>query len=126
MKTMKFTISASLANPSRDLGRLSPAIFVTMSSLLLLLLPSTAIQAQGAVQMSNAIENSKTDISGIFQSLSDIILVIGAIVGLVGGIQVFVKWNRGERDINKEIAAWGGSCVFLLIMGTILKTAFGL
>ena len=76
--------------------------------------------------MSTAIENSKTDISGIFQSLSDVILVIGAIVGLVGGIQVFVKWNRGERDINKEIAAWGGSCVFLLIMGTILKTAFGL
>ncbi|MDP9042795.1 MAG: DUF4134 domain-containing protein, partial [Bacteroidota bacterium] len=77
-------------------------------------------------QMSTAIENYKTDISGIFQSLSDVILVIGAIVGLVGGIQVFVKWNRGERDINKEIAAWGGSCVFLLIMGTILKTAFGL
>lgn len=96
-------------------------------SSLLLLFASTTLQAQnGAAQMSTALENSKTDISGIFQSLSDVILIIGAIVGLVGGIQVFVKWNRGERDINKEIVAWGGSCVFLLIMGTILKTAFGL
>jgi hypothetical protein len=108
--------------PNQPLHVLSLAL-----SSLLLLFASTTLHAQnGAAQMSTAIENSKTDISGIFQSLSDVILVIGAIVGLVGGIQVFVKWNRGERDINKEIAAWGGSCVFLLIMGTILKTAFGL
>ena len=104
-----------------------PEIYAFCISIFLLFISQCSLFAQGgAAQMSTAIENSKTDISGIFQSLSDVILVIGAIVGLVGGIQVFVKWNRGERDINKEIAAWGGSCVFLLIMGTILKTAFGL
>ncbi|MBS1666679.1 MAG: DUF4134 domain-containing protein [Bacteroidetes bacterium] len=107
-------------------ARLATALAFSISSLLLALSNISLYAQTGASQMSTAIENSKTDISGIFQSLSDVILVIGAIVGLVGGIQVFVKWNRGERDINKEIAAWGGSCVFLLIMGTILKTAFGL
>ena len=111
-----------LGKPAQSFNKLSLFLFS-----LVLLLVGTALRAQtGAGQMSTAIENSKSDISSIFQSLSDVILVIGAIVGLVGGIQVFVKWNRGERDINKEIAAWGGSCVFLLIMGTILKTAFGL
>jgi hypothetical protein len=107
-------------------NRLFHYMAFAFSSLFLLFANITLHAQNGAAQMSTAIENSKTDISGIFQSLSDVILVIGAIVGLVGGIQVFVKWNRGERDINKEIAAWGGSCVFLLIMGTILKTAFGL
>ena len=123
MKTTNNKFSKNL--PVKQ-SRLASAVAFSISSLLLLL-SNISLQAQtGAGQMSTAIENSKTDISGIFQSLSDVILVIGAIVGLVGGIQVFVKWNRGERDINKEIAAWGGSCVFLLIMGTILKTAFGL
>ena len=123
---MKTTNNKFSKNQAVKQSRLASALAFSISSLLLLL-SSISLQAQtGAGQMSTAIENSKTDISGIFQSLSDVILVIGAIVGLVGGIQVFVKWNRGERDINKEIAAWGGSCVFLLIMGTILKTAFGL
>lgn len=107
-------------------NHLSRVLAFAVSSLLLIFASTTLHAQNGAAQMSTALENSKTDISGIFQSLSDVILIIGAIVGLVGGIQVFVKWNRGERDINKEIAAWGGSCVFLLIMGTILKTAFGL
>ena len=123
MKTMNNKFSKNQAVKQSHIA--GPLAF--SFSTLLLLLSNGALYAQtGAAQMSTAIENSKTDISGIFQSLSDVILVIGAIVGLVGGIQVFVKWNRGERDINKEIAAWGGSCVFLLIMGTILKTAFGL
>ena len=117
-KTQKFSIGIE--------NHLLRVLAFPVSSLLLIF-KSTTLRAQnGAAQMSTALENSKTEISGIFQSLSDVILIIGAIVGLVGGIQVFVKWNRGERDINKEIAAWGGSCVFLLIMGTILKTAFGL
>ena len=123
---MKTTNNKFSKNQAVKQSRLACALAFSISCLLLLL-SNISLQAQtGAGQMSTAIENSKTDISGIFQSLSDVILVIGAIVGLVGGIQVFVKWNRGERDINKEIAAWGGSCVFLLIMGTILKTAFGL
>lgn len=123
---MKTTNNKFSKNQAVKQSRLASALAFSISCLLLLL-SNISLHAQtGAGQMSTAIENSKTDISGIFQSLSDVILVIGAIVGLVGGIQVFVKWNRGERDINKEIAAWGGSCVFLLIMGTILKTAFGL
>ena len=123
---MKTTNNKSQFNQTVKQARLDGALTISFSSLLLLISNGALYAQTGAAQMSTAIENSKTDISGIFQSLSDVILVIGAIVGLVGGIQVFVKWNRGERDINKEIAAWGGSCVFLLIMGTILKTAFGL
>jgi hypothetical protein len=123
---MKTTNNKSQKNRAVKQCRFASALAFPFSGLLLLISNGALYAQTGAAQMSTAIENSKTDISGIFQSLSDVILVIGAIVGLVGGIQVFVKWNRGERDINKEIAAWGGSCVFLLIMGTILKTAFGL
>ena len=39
--------------------------------------------------------------------------------------QNYIKWNNGERDINKEIVGWAGSCVFLVLVGTILTAFFG-
>jgi len=36
------------------------------------------------------------------------------------------KWNAGEPDTNKVAAAWFGSCVFLVIVATVLKSFFGL
>jgi hypothetical protein len=47
--------------------------------------------------------------------VTDITLVIGGIVGIVGGIRVYSKWNSGDQDINKELMGWGGSCLFLVL-----------
>lgn len=52
-------------------------------------------------------------------------LMIGAFVGIIGGIRVYVKWNSGDQDINKELMGWGGSCVFLVLSSVVVKAFFG-
>ena len=51
---------------------------------------------------------------------------IGAVVGIIGAVKVFQKWNAGEPDTNRVAAAWFGSCIFLVIVATVLKSFFGL
>jgi hypothetical protein len=63
-------------------------------------------------------------INGTYALVSKLCLAIGAIVGLTGGIRVYVKWNSGDREIQKEIIGWGGACVFLLLTGTVLSVFF--
>ncbi|RZK07573.1 MAG: DUF4134 domain-containing protein [Flavobacterium sp.] len=54
------------------------------------------------------------------------VLVIGGLVGIVGGVRVYSKWNSGDPDINKELMGWGGSCIFLIVSSLIVKSFFGL
>jgi len=56
--------------------------------------------------------------------VSSLILAIGAIVGLVGGIRVYIKWNSGDQDVSKEIMGWMGSCVFLVLVSVVIKAFF--
>jgi hypothetical protein len=58
--------------------------------------------------------------------VTNITLVIGGIVGIVGAIRVYSKWNSGDQDINKELMGWGGSCVFLVVSALVIKSFFGL
>jgi hypothetical protein len=51
---------------------------------------------------------------------------IGGIVGLVGAVKVFNKWNAGEPDTGKVAAAWFGSCVFLVVVSLVLQSFFGI
>lgn len=65
-----------------------------------------------------------TEVKGYFANASNLMLAIGGIVGLIGGIKVYQKWNSGEQDTGKVAAAWFGSCVFLVLVGTVLKAFF--
>ncbi|MVN23029.1 DUF4134 family protein [Mucilaginibacter arboris] len=57
--------------------------------------------------------------------VSDLTLAIGAVVGIIGGIIVFMKWNSGDKEISKDVMSWGGSCIFLLLVSVIIKSFFG-
>lgn len=61
-----------------------------------------------------------------FDTGCDLMYAIGAVVGLIGAIKVFNKWNAGEPDTNKVAAAWFGSCIFLVVVATVLKSFFGI
>nr|WP_121271730.1 DUF4134 domain-containing protein [Pedobacter schmidteae] len=64
-------------------------------------------------------------VAGYFETGCDLVYAIGAVVGLIGSVKVFNKWNSGEPDTNKVAAAWFGSCIFLVIVATVLKSFFG-
>lgn len=84
-------------------------------------LPLMAL-AQDAI--ATGLTSAGSKIKGYSDQVGTLILAIGGIVGLVGGIRVYTKWNSGDHDINKEVVGWAGSCVFLLLTGTILKAFF--
>lgn len=53
-----------------------------------------------------------------------LIKAIAAIVGLIGGIRIYNKWQNGDQDVNKEIMGWAGACIFLLLVPTFLDAIF--
>lgn len=71
------------------------------------------------------INAATTQVRSYFQSGVNLMYAIGAIVGLIGAVKVFNKWNSGEPDTGKVAAAWFGSCVFLVIVATVLTSFFG-
>lgn len=72
------------------------------------------------------INQATSQVKGYFDSGCNLMYAIGAVVGIIGAVKVFNKWNAGEPDTNKVAAAWFGSCVFLVIVATVLKSFFGL
>ena len=74
---------------------------------------------------SNGIDAGAAELRTYVTSISNIILVIGAIVGLIGGVRVFIKWNNGDQDVNKAIMGWFGSCIFLVLVGGVVRAFFG-
>lgn len=82
-----------------------------------------AAKAQGGgVTGINAATSS---LSAYVDPVSLLILAIGAVVGLIGGVRVYIKWNNGDQDINKDIMGWGGSCLFLVLVSVVIKAFFG-
>jgi hypothetical protein len=71
------------------------------------------------------INQATSQVKSYFSSGTNLMYAIGAIVGLVGAVKVFNKWNSGDPDTGKVAAAWFGSCVFLVIVATVLKSFFG-
>ena len=81
------------------------------------------VQAQTGI--AGGLQSATTQVKSAYTYVGPLILAIGGVVGLAGGIRVYIKWNNGERDINKEIMGWAGSCIFLVLVGTILTAFFG-
>ena len=80
------------------------------------------IYAQNGTVGINA---ATTSLTSYVNPISTLILAIGAVVGLIGGVRVYIKWNAGDQDINKELMSWGGSCLFLVLVSVVIKAFFG-
>ena len=70
-------------------------------------------------------DSFRTDVDHVAARDAYVHDAIGAIVGLVGAVKVYNKWNHGEPDTGKVAAAWFGSCVFLVVVATVIKAFFG-
>jgi len=82
---------------------------------------------QGQAADGNAgIQEATNMVSSYFDTGTSLMYAIGAVVGLVGAVKVYQKWNGGEPDTGKVAAAWFGSCIFLVVVATVLKSFFGI
>jgi hypothetical protein len=70
------------------------------------------------------INAATSQVKNYFNSGTNLMYALGALVGLVGAVRVYNKWNSGDHDTGKTAAAWFGSCIFLVIVATVLKSFF--
>ena len=87
-----------------------------------LLGPLLAAAQDGAA----GIEEANSQVRSYFEPGTNLMYAIGAVLGLVGAVKVFQKWNAGDQDTGKVAAAWFGSCIFLVVVATVLQSFFGL
>lgn len=87
-----------------------------------LLVISLGLYAQDG---NSGITAATSQVKSYFSTGTSLMYAIGAIMGLVGAIKVFKKWNDGEHDTGKVASSWFGSCIFLVVVATVLKSFFG-
>ena len=98
-----------------------------LPALVLVVVNVLAAVFSARAQDGNAgINQATTLVKGYFDTGVNLMYAIGAVVGIVGAIKVYRKWNEGEPDTNKVAAAWFGSCIFLVVVATVIKSFFGL
>jgi len=84
------------------------------------------ITACAFAQDGNAgINEANTKVRSYFASGTNLMYAVGAVLGLIGAVKVYSKWNSGDPDTSKVAAAWFGSCVFLVVVATVIRSFFG-
>jgi hypothetical protein len=97
-------------------------IFKQVMAIISFWLISLSLYAQDG---NAGITQATTQVKGYFSTGTSLMYAIGAIMGLVGAVKVFKKWNDGEHDTGKVASSWFGSCIFLVVVATVLKSFFG-
>jgi len=79
------------------------------------------VQAQDGVA---GLSDANTKVRSYFPMGINLMYACGAVLGLVGAIKVYTKWNQGDNDTSKVAASWFGSCIFLVVVATVIKAFF--
>lgn len=94
----------------------------------LLLAPALLAYEAGSAQDGNqGISQANTLVRGYYDNGTLLMYAISALLALVGAVRVFQLWNNDHRgEAQKAAAAWFGSCIFLVLVATVVRSFFGL
>jgi len=98
-------------------------LILRLRSMALTILISAVTYAQDG---NAGINEANAKVRSYFASGTNLMYAVGAILGLIGAVKVYQKWNGGDNDTGKVAAAWFGSCVFLVVVTTVIKSFFGI
>jgi hypothetical protein len=71
------------------------------------------------------INEANMRVRSYFDTGTNLMFAVGAVLGLIGAVKVYQKWNGGDPDTGRVAASWFGSCIFLVVVATVLKSFFG-
>ena len=100
--------------------------FGKMAGLLLATISVSAVELSWAQDGNAGINAANNQVRSYFASGTQLMYAVGGILGLIGAVKVFQKWNNGDPDTAKVAAAWFGSCVFLVLVTTVIESFFGI
>jgi len=84
---------------------------------------SSSVWAQDGIE---GINEANQKVRSYFAAGTNLMYAVGAILGLIGAVKVYQKWNAGDQDTGKVAAAWFGSCIFLVVVATVIQSFFGI
>lgn len=99
-----------------------PSVKIFMSVAVMIATTTVCLAQNG----NAGIDAANNEVRGYFNSGTQLMYAIGAILGLIGAIKVYQKWNNGDPDTSKVASAWFGSCVFLVVVATVIRSFFGI
>ena len=76
--------------------------------------------AQGAA----GIDAASSELATYMDPLGNMMMILGGLVGLVGAVRVYLKWNSGDQDVQKAVMGWMGSCIFLVVSGVVVNPSY--
>ena len=82
------------------------------------------ILERAMAQNAAGIDQATNEVKSYIDPVSNLIIAIGAVVGLIGGIRVYIKWQSGDQDTQKSLMGWFGACLFLVLVGVVIKAFF--
>lgn len=102
-----------------NIKKRSRAMVLAMAAFIVSYLYSYAQDGNAGINEAN------TRVRSYFDTGTNLMYAIGAVLGLIGAVKVYQKWNGGDPDTGRVAAAWFGSCIFLVVVATVLKSFFG-
>lgn len=96
------------------------AVAITVVAIVMAL-PEVALSQDGLAGINQA----NQQVRSYFGAGVNLMYAVGALLGLIGAVKVYQKWNNGDPDTGKVAAAWFGSCVFLVLVATVIQAFFG-
>ena len=107
----------------RNLKKLSNQKSALTITLVASLMINYSVYAQDGLA---GINEANQQVRSYFDAGTQLMYAIGALLGLIGAVKVYQKWNAGDPDTGKVAAAWFGSCVFLVLVATVIQSFFGI
>ncbi len=95
---------------------------IHIAATLVLLVLNLVAHAQDGIE---GINEANTKVRSYFSAGTNLMYAVGALLGLIGAVKVYQKWNAGDQDTGKVAAAWFGSCIFLVVVATVIQSFFG-
>jgi hypothetical protein len=75
---------------------------------------------------NNGISQANTMVRSYFDTATQLMYAVGAILGLIGALRVYQLYGSHNGEATKAAAAWFGSCIFLVVVSTVIRSFFGL
>lgn len=69
---------------------------------------------------------ANTLVKSYFATATTLLYAVGAIMGLVGAIEVYAKFVRHDQRSMNAIFIWLGGCIFLVVVASVIQSFFGL
>ncbi|MDO4225367.1 MAG: DUF4134 family protein [Bergeyella zoohelcum] len=73
-----------------------------------------------------ALNDAARTVGGWKEEMKALIYAVAMVVAFIGALRIYNKWQNGDQDINKELMGFGGACIFLTLIPSLIDSFFNI